>query len=68
MDEQFELVVIGAGPAGCSTAREAALRRSLESSLRVGDWVSRRGRPLLHLASRAACTRLGRRLISRALA
>jgi geranylgeranyl reductase family protein len=44
-----------------------ALRRSLEPSLQVGGWFSRRGRPLLHLAARAAGTRLGGRLIYRAL-
>jgi flavin-dependent dehydrogenase len=44
-----------------------ALRTSLEPSLRLGDWISRRGRPLLHLAARAAASRLGRRLIYRAL-
>jgi geranylgeranyl reductase family protein len=44
-----------------------ALRSSLEPSLRLGDWISRRGRPLLHLAARAAGSRLGGRLIYRAL-
>jgi flavin-dependent dehydrogenase len=44
-----------------------SLRRELEPSLRVGDWISRRGRPLLHLAGRAAGTRLGEQLIYRAL-
>ena len=44
-----------------------ALRTSLEPSLRIGDWISRRGRPLLHLAARAASSRLGGRLIYRAL-
>jgi len=44
-----------------------ALRRSLEPSLRVGDWISCRGRSLLHLAASAAGTRLGGRLIYRVL-
>jgi flavin-dependent dehydrogenase len=44
-----------------------ALRRELEPSLRLGDWISRRGRPLLHLAAHAAGTRLGGLLIYRAL-
>ncbi len=44
-----------------------ALRRGLEPSLRLGDWIIRRGRPLLHLAARAASTRLGGHLIYRAL-
>jgi geranylgeranyl reductase family protein len=44
-----------------------ALRRDLEPSLRIGDWISRRGRPLLHLAAGVARTRLGERLIYRAL-
>ena len=44
-----------------------ALRTSLEPSLRIGGWISRRGRPLLHLAARAAGSRLGGRLIYRAL-
>ena len=45
-----------------------SLRRRLEPSLRAGDWVCRRGRPLLRLAARAASTPLGRRLIYNALA
>jgi geranylgeranyl reductase family protein len=49
-------------------AYSRALRRSLEPSLRVGDWINRRGHPLLSLASRAASTRFGRQLISRTLA
>ncbi len=44
-----------------------ALRRELEPSLRLGDWIRRRGGPLLHVAARAAGTRLGGRLIYRAL-
>ncbi len=44
-----------------------ALRRRLEPTLRIGDWLSRRGRPLLHLAGRAAGTRLGGRLLYKAL-
>ena len=44
-----------------------ALRLELEPSLRIGAWFSRRGRPLLHAAARAAGTRLGARLIYRTL-
>jgi flavin-dependent dehydrogenase len=43
------------------------LRLALEPSLRLGDWLCRRGRPLLHLAGRAAGTLLGGRLLYRAL-
>jgi flavin-dependent dehydrogenase len=46
---------------------QRALCRQLEPSLRIGDWISRCGRPLLHLAARAAGTGPGRRLIYRAL-